>query len=648
MFCANLSHFSPVGLATAVLIASTAALLGCGDEGAASAKCWHRLDGNTGPSLIGQGFEVDGQYFGPTVQRSGAPGLAHFDGKRWQTIALISDENASGADAPKAVWASSAQSVVAVSEDRVLHWQDGSATVEVDRVPGLSFNAVWGFAKDDIWVAGYSVTLNCFDCNIPARVAFYHYDGRQWRDVSPGIDGSIAALWGAAPDDLWAAGSVLLHYDGRAWKKVDRFVDAGAVPARLWGEASDSIWLLAVSGEVRHYDGKSWRAIDKGDVQVVDVRGLPDGRVFAFGWNPANTLLQWNGRDAFEPAKVRLPEIAAGSRASLDSYDGKLLLVLGSAYQLQDDGFSTWLASSPGGALSATTVATNDPGAFLAVRERTLFALDGDQLAAVATLAGVDSGMTFYDLAAKSARDAWVGALGDASTRVYHWDGAELTTVTLPQDVELSFPQVALGHKGEPWIAGIELRAGVDKAEEPSGRVRVFRFDGESWQDESPDIDGVFAITLSVAGDSVWVAVDDGRVVARDGDSWVRRDVTKESVTALDAIGTDEAFAITTARGNDDGLIVRYEGDAWSKLAGVGHAVRYLDGSASDLWATTWPRGDEHALVMHFDGHTWDEIDASVLEDVPIPIALQHGRAVFVTDYGPWLYDCEDGAQTSR
>jgi hypothetical protein len=178
--------------------------------------------------------------------------------------------------------------------------------------------------------------------------------------------------------------------------------------------------------------------------------------------------------------------------------------------------------------------------------------------------------------------------------------------------------------------------------------VRAFHFDGKTWRDESPDLDGVWSLTLSIAGDSLWVGVNDGRIVSRDGDAWVSRGTTKNALSALNAIGPDKAFAITTARGKDDGTLLRYNGDAWSKVAGVGHAMRYLDGSASDLWATTWPRDAEHALVMHFDGHAWNEIDASVLQDVPIPIALKGGRAVFVTDYGPWLYDCEDGADAKR
>lgn len=51
----------------------------------------------------------------------------------------------------------------------------------------------------------------------------HHFDGSTWETIEA-IDfvGDLAAVWGPAPDDLWAAGSAgsIAHWEGRSWKEV--------------------------------------------------------------------------------------------------------------------------------------------------------------------------------------------------------------------------------------------------------------------------------------------------------------------------------------------------------------------------------------------------------------------------------------------
>ena len=86
-----------------------------------------------------------------------------------------------------------------------------------------TFQSIFGFAKDDIW-------LGCNDGRI------HYYDGTSWEpsfrfEKEEFYLSSVDGIWGTSSEDMYATGhlvykdtegiySFLLHYDGRRWQEV--------------------------------------------------------------------------------------------------------------------------------------------------------------------------------------------------------------------------------------------------------------------------------------------------------------------------------------------------------------------------------------------------------------------------------------------
>jgi hypothetical protein len=123
-----------------------------------------------------------------------------------------------------------------------------------DVASGDELDAVWGSAPDDVWAGGHSGGL-------------VHWDGAAWSTVDSATVSHIGGIWGAAADDVWAvAGGIggagaanLVHWDGNAWSAVD-----AGTPDNLhgiWGSAADDVWAVGgsgVEGVIVHYDGAAW------------------------------------------------------------------------------------------------------------------------------------------------------------------------------------------------------------------------------------------------------------------------------------------------------------------------------------------------------------------------------------------------------
>ncbi len=617
-----------------LLCALALALCAC-DAGSSdhdSESCWHSLDGQRLPPAApsGEGFAVDGHYFASAQELSGAGALLHFDMERWSAIPLADE-----AVAPSSIWASSADDVLAVEGSRIWRWDGHEVQLEHElQFEGVNLNALWGVAHDDVWVGGHSSVQNCFDCNVPPAVVLLHFDGHRWLREALDVDGTISALWGTAPDDVWAAGSVLLHYDGTSWQHV---MDLDGAEARLWGAAPNAIWLATGSGSVWHADGKTWSPIDVGELHIQDVRGLPDGRVFAYANAPEPELLEWTGT-TFVAGEIELPASSKSAAIRLGS-DDRLLLLDGRVFALENETFEPWYAPSPHGMLKATARLAAEPEHLLAARGSSLASLEGRHLAQVADLSALPD-LVVYDLAAGEEDDVWIAGLL-SETEVFHWNGSTLMPVVLPEETQLSFPKVEVDDQGRLWIAGVE-RAAPD-VEDPVGRVRVFRFDGGTWEDASPELDAARAVDLSIADGQTWVTVNDGRVAVWERSAWRREDIRDDAGDAkLVAVKPNDVYAIATSRGEDDAQLLHYDGSGWSPVEALGdRKFRYVDGAGpNDVWATGYPRSLGRQLVVRFDGETWEEIDATVVEDIAIPTALPNGRALLATDLGAWLYDC--------
>ncbi|MEU1669639.1 hypothetical protein ABZ547_39875 [Streptomyces sparsogenes] len=155
----------------------------------------------------------------------------------------------------------------------------------------------------DAWAVGRRT-----DGDEGAAPVIKHWNGSRWADVAPASTGGKAAqlekVAAAAPDDAWAAGSVidniatpvlLQHWDGKKWTKVDH-----AAPPEGWVSfvadiahfGARSAWLTsfdwdpagnAYEARLERWTGSGWQKVSLpaapggGQVQPWDITGTgPD------------------------------------------------------------------------------------------------------------------------------------------------------------------------------------------------------------------------------------------------------------------------------------------------------------------------------------------------------------------------------------
>lgn len=147
--------------------------------------------------------------------------------------------------------------------------------------------AIWGSAKDDIYVGGGQGLSGC--C--------YHYDGASWDPLSltPFVP-IIFGIWGSASTDVYIVGlGGQFHYDGSSWNRFSSAVGEG-----VWGTSVDNIFIS--HKDILLFDGFSWipMTLPTSSVspQIRSVWGFDDDRVYAVGSH--GTILYYDGNASLE------------------------------------------------------------------------------------------------------------------------------------------------------------------------------------------------------------------------------------------------------------------------------------------------------------------------------------------------------------
>ncbi len=198
--------------------------------------------------------------------------VAFFDGGDWTELGFANV----GPDIATNVWRSSDGTTWAA--DLRGFWKlEGSTwmpvTGELSPDPGrnITWHAMWGSAPDDIWAAGIGGNR--------AR-----YDGTSWKHVS-NVGPDIMGMWGIAADAIWSVGSYQLwRFDGQDWSTIKNDLP----PQRLdvWASSDSDIWVVGENGLVHQYDGSTWteRMVPSGE-RLNAVWGTGDGVVWVVGRN---------------------------------------------------------------------------------------------------------------------------------------------------------------------------------------------------------------------------------------------------------------------------------------------------------------------------------------------------------------------------
>lgn len=137
-------------------------------------------------------------------------------------------------------------------------------------------SAIWGAAPDALWAVGTG--------------AIAHWNGSFWSKSAAPVAGTLRAVWGTGPTDVWAVGEVLMHFDGGSWSTVD----AGLGDSRLvsvWAAAKNDYW--AVGESLYRFDGARWRTHALPAGKPISVWGRSATEVYVF--TREGDAFQWNG-----------------------------------------------------------------------------------------------------------------------------------------------------------------------------------------------------------------------------------------------------------------------------------------------------------------------------------------------------------------
>lgn len=238
----------------------------------------------------------------------------HFDG-----TAFVPAKNAVGRErAWRSVWAVGPADVWAVgAQGSVAHF-DGTSWTE-QKLDGIEYDLLYVLAwPHDVYVTAGGNELHRFDgkawrkdtpkaldraslhrifgtspSNLYVQVTkgkagppvVAHFDGSTWKLETIGEkDGTVYAVHGSAPDDLWAAGKTyktfgeggqLLHFDGRSWTQVKLPVDVPMYD--VYAASRTEAWACGKDGVMLRYDGSAWKQSATGTKKGLGALYLPLG-----------------------------------------------------------------------------------------------------------------------------------------------------------------------------------------------------------------------------------------------------------------------------------------------------------------------------------------------------------------------------------
>jgi hypothetical protein len=161
-----------------------------------------------------------------------------------------------------------------------------------------SLGAVHGRAPNDVWAVGVNGVI-------------LHFDGRRWSTSAWEGPGVLQDVWSFAPDDVWAVGweGLALHYNGTVWLSYPSGTDAYLVA--LAGLSSDSLWAVADRGTILHWNGQDWSLEHfEEDTTLYDAFAFASDDVWVVGseYGPGGNgkVLNWDGA-VWSPV-VNLPQ----------------------------------------------------------------------------------------------------------------------------------------------------------------------------------------------------------------------------------------------------------------------------------------------------------------------------------------------------
>jgi hypothetical protein len=157
-------------------------------------------------------------------------------------------------------------------------------TADTPRLPGCTtpMTAPKDARLTDVWISPGGAAWATGDNGMVGR-----RQANGWAWCSTGGDPTIGfnAVFGFAEDDVWfgGTGGLLLRWDGDGIERVDPDTGSGDDLRAIWGSSASDVFVAGASGRVHHFDGASWKAVTVPMGRVNDVWGASAADVWAVG-----------------------------------------------------------------------------------------------------------------------------------------------------------------------------------------------------------------------------------------------------------------------------------------------------------------------------------------------------------------------------
>jgi hypothetical protein len=454
----------------------------------------------------GDGWETpvvyDVRAFAPddawAVGRDG--GVWRWDGASWQAAGPDTDEQLG------VVWGRSSDDLlVGAWWGELWRWDGTRWTAEEPLPDRLGNQDLWDDGAGTLWAVSEVDSI------------FRRTAGDRWEHMFQPYT-TLSALWGAAPDDVWALGlGAVTHWDGTRWRTLPWWENLPYLQA-ISGSGGADVWAVGRAGRIVHWLGDRWRprtdAATDDDLAAVWVTGADE--VWALGRE--GTLLR---RSAGGWDVERDLWATGGAPAALWASGPAEVWAVGPVVRrFRGDGWP----GVPGAPLGGTAVGGTGPDDVWIGGERgAMDRFDGERWRAHP----LDPPLAIRELSAAAEGEVWVVAGGsqEAGARLFHFDGTawreSAPSVTLSEGELVSWAAVAAAAPDDVWVAGTLLVwQGHPLDQAVPVRPLLFRWDGAAWTETTlPDERFQPQALAAAAADDVWL-VGAGTAWHFDGAAW--------------------------------------------------------------------------------------------------------------------------------
>jgi hypothetical protein len=277
-----------------------------------------------------------------------------------------------------------------------------------------------------------------------------------------GVTQDIRSLFGFAPKDIWAVGTLglIMHYDGTSWSQVapaTSMADPAMNLNSVWGAAANDVWIVGDGNIILRYDGRNWTRRGSTVAGAKDVTSV---------WGSNQVLVYYTVSNT-DPTKVHFAEVVQGNDFSFLTITVPAGITLESLWGASDD--NIWTVGNQA-IFNVTKSGTT--------RNFTQFITS----AALRSVWGA------------AANDIW--AVGDAG-QLWHWNGSNFTAQAAPTSMHLR--SVWGSSANDVWAVG-------------AGGT-VIHYDGSTWtagQSGTPvDLNAVWGLNNI----DVWTAGAAGNIL---------------------------------------------------------------------------------------------------------------------------------------